>query len=173
MLRLPECRIEHLDLSFNLLHSDGINDLCKVFLKPNETMSNSLLSLELGSNNIESGGMRHLCKALMTATFCLQHLNLSQNFLHYSGCKILVDALIVNTTVRTLALASNFIKDEGAECMSFLLGLETCQLEQLDISDNFICQRGALAILSVFSDEGDRQLKKLDLRKNETEELSE
>ena len=34
MLRLPDCRIEHLDLSFNMLHSDGINELCKVFLKP-------------------------------------------------------------------------------------------------------------------------------------------
>ena len=110
--------------------------------------------------------------------FRLRHLSLSQNFLHYAGCKVLVDALIVNTSLRKLELASNFIKDEGAECLSFLLGLKTCQLEYLDIRDNFICQKGILALLSVFVPETDqedtekaRKLRVLDLRKNETEEL--
>lgn len=105
--------------------------------------------LNLTSNNIEGIGLKHLCKALTLPTFRLAELSLSQNFLHYSGCKILVDALIVNTSLRKLHLASNFIKDEGAECLSFLLGLDTCYLEELDISDNFICTRGALALYSV------------------------
>ena len=80
----------------------------------------------------------------------IRHLSLSNNFLHYAGCKTLVDSLIENTSLRKLELAQNFIKDEGAECLSFLLGLETCLLEELDISDNFICTRGAHAIFSVF-----------------------
>ena len=71
--------------------------------------------------------------------------------------------------------------------MSFLLGLDTCFLEELDISDNFICTRGALALFSVFDtgsqikDEVEdvaavgknRFISRLDLRKNETEELTE
>ena len=79
----------------------------------------------------------------------LRELDLSSNFLHLVGCKILVEALIENKTLRKLSIASNFIKCEGAECLSFMLGLETCLLEEIDISDNFIGDRGAQALLDV------------------------
>ena len=41
------------------------------------------------------------------------------------------------------------MKCEGAECLSFMLGLETCLLEEIDISDNFIQNKGAQALLEV------------------------
>lgn len=90
---------------------------------------------------------------LTSPTSQLTHLSLSNNFLHYAGCKTLVAGLIENTSLRRLELAQNFIKDEGAECLSFMLGLETCLLEELDISDNFICTKGAHAIYSVLDNE--------------------
>lgn len=128
--------------------------------------------LNLACNNLEETGIRSLCQALVLPTVRLTHLSLSNNFLHYSGCKTLVEALIENTTLRRLELAQNFIKDEGAECLSFLLGLETCLLEDLDLSDNFICTRGTYALYSVFEN-GSSGLRRLDLRRNETHEAAE
>ena len=94
--------------------------------------------LNLASNNIEEKGLKVLCEALASNQIKVRDLNLSANFLHFNGCKHLVDALIENQTLRKLAINSNFIKCEGAECLSFMLGLETCLLEEIDISDNFI-----------------------------------
>ena len=131
-----------------------------------------LLSLNLECNNIEESGLRNLCSALTSPSIKLQHLSLSNNFLHYSGCKTLVASLIENTSLRTLGLAQNFIKDQGAECIGFLLGLETCLLEEINLSDNFICAKGAYAIYSIFESGDNRNIKKVDLRKNEIHELT-
>ena len=94
--------------------------------------------LNIASNNISENGLKFIAQGLASNQTRIKELNLSANFLHFNGCKHLVEGLIENQTLRKLSIASNFIKDEGAECLSFMLGLETCLLEEIDISDNFI-----------------------------------
>ena len=106
-------------------------------------MPSQVTVLNLASNNITENGLKFLCQGLASNQTRIREINLSENFLHFNGCKHLIDALIENQTLRKLSIASNFIKCEGAECLSFMLGLETCLLEELDISDNFISNRGA------------------------------
>jgi len=176
ILKLPNSRVEEIDLSYNMIQSDGAQELCRAFFETHEEFKTSksslqdlvrpdssgeldewdpsmpppVITLKLACNNLEEVGIRNLCRALALPTTRIRHLSLSNNFLHYAGTKTLVAALIENTSLRKLELAQNFIKDEGAECLSFLLGLETCLLEEVDISDNFICTRGAHAIYSIF-----------------------
>jgi Ran GTPase-activating protein (RanGAP) involved in mRNA processing and transport len=55
------------------------------------------------------------------------------NSLHETGAKQLVDALSKNKSLRTLNLASNFIKDEGCQALCFFLLQPTCQLKEINL----------------------------------------
>ena len=94
--------------------------------------------LSLSQINIDDKALRVVCRCLVHVHVQLRDLDLSGNYLHYQGTRILVDSLIENRSLKRLNLASNFMKDEGAECVAFYLGLKICLLEQLDLSDNFV-----------------------------------
>jgi len=82
-------------------------------------------------------------------TTVLRELNLNNNFLHLPGCKLVVEALIENHSLKRLHLASNFLKCEGADFLTFYLGLPTCILEEIDLQDNFIGEKGGFSLFEV------------------------
>ena len=62
---------------------------------------------------------------------------------------MLVENLIENKSLRKLSLNGNFIKDEGCEFIAFFLGLPTCFLEEIELQENFISERGGKALFEV------------------------
>jgi Ran GTPase-activating protein (RanGAP) involved in mRNA processing and transport len=95
-----------LDISRCHLRKEGARHVAEALLKS----SMSLTSLNIASNDIEARGVEHLAKALDN----LRDLNLEDNHIQDEGAKHLALALLDNTTLETLNVASNFVGNAGA-----------------------------------------------------------
>eukprot|EP00446_Apocalathium_sp_SHHI-4_P009045 CAMPEP_0177153396 /NCGR_PEP_ID=MMETSP0367-20130122/1055_1 /TAXON_ID=447022 ORGANISM="Scrippsiella hangoei-like, Strain SHHI-4" /NCGR_SAMPLE_ID=MMETSP0367 /ASSEMBLY_ACC=CAM_ASM_000362 /LENGTH=1164 /DNA_ID=CAMNT_0018598549 /DNA_START=58 /DNA_END=3555 /DNA_ORIENTATION=+ len=83
---------------------------------------------------------------LVTDMPVLTHLNLNNNLLGDAGVEMLFRALVdANSSVVHVALASNGIGDEGATTIALNLG-SLPRLTSLELCDNFIQERGSIAI---------------------------
>ena len=70
-------------------------------------------------------------------------LNLWGNNLTYKSISTLVETLNGNETLKELDLACNRILDKGIKIISPFLALNTCILEDIDLSSNGITEEGA------------------------------
>eukprot|EP00347_Sterkiella_histriomuscorum_P008431 403345120 len=136
-------KLEVLDLSLNKLQTDSIIEISKG-LKENQT----LRVLDLSDNLIEEKAMKILAEALKTNE-TLTTLNLNNNTIHQGGCKQLAECLIQNRSIKYLSISNNFIKDEGCEAICHYLAMKSCILQRLDLSDNFIREKGSVNLLAI------------------------
>ena len=94
-----------IDLSGNNI---GCLELAKFLCENNE-----VIECNLGRNNINDEGVKHLCDALINENCKLTDLNLALNNINDEGVKHLCDALInENCKLTNLSLGGNNINDE-------------------------------------------------------------
>ncbi|KAM9079839.1 LOW QUALITY PROTEIN: NACHT, LRR and PYD domains-containing protein 14 [Megaptera novaeangliae] len=124
-------------LRFREVHPETWNQSCdlpmvfclnisKAFVR-----SQSLLSLNLSTNNLLDDGMKLLCEALMHPKCNLERLSLESCGLSVAGCEDLSLALISNKRLSHLCLADNVLGDSGVKLMSDALKHPPCTLQSL------------------------------------------
>ncbi|XP_033620062.1 NACHT, LRR and PYD domains-containing protein 14 isoform X2 [Fukomys damarensis] len=149
--------LKHLDLGSNCLQDDGANLLCNVFLQPScnlqdlELMgcvlttaccpdlasailnSPSLLSLDLGYNDLLDEGMKILCEALRNPNCNIQRLGLEHCGLTSLCCQDLSSALLSNQKLVKMNLTQNTLGYEGLRTLCEVLRSAECKLQVLGL----------------------------------------
>lgn len=136
-------RLAELDLSHNELGIDGAAELA-AFLRA----APSLTSLDVGTNRIKDEGAAALAAALGANGRCkLASLYAESNELGPQGAEALA-SFAAGSSLVTLGLADNLIKDEGAKAMAAALGRagRSQRLAALDLRSNGIGSTGAQAL---------------------------
>ena len=97
-------------------------------------------------------------------------LDVSQNDLQESGCGILMEALLIETSnwcLTTLKLGSNNLRDGGCLALLALFSSERIKLQHLSINKNAIGDKALVKLAKAIED--DRNLLSLDISENRAE----
>ncbi|CAF4430594.1 unnamed protein product [Rotaria socialis] len=119
----------------------------------------SLIILDLGSNQIGDKGAQYLANALTLAT-----LNLSFNRIGYQGAQHLANALRHNTTLVTLNLNKNRVQEQGAEYLADALQYNTT-LTTLNVDED--ASGYCVAVQAAVKIRNEKTLTTLNVRLNE------
>ncbi|KAM5248493.1 NACHT, LRR and PYD domains-containing protein 14 [Ctenodactylus gundi] len=149
--------LTHLDLSSNRLQDDGVKLLCNVFwksgcnLRDMELMgcvltsaccldlvsiilnSPTLLSLDLGDNDLRDEGVKILCEALRHPNCNIQKLGLDYCGLTSVSCKDLSSVLLSNERLIKMNLTQNNLGREGLRSLCEVLRFQECKLQVLGL----------------------------------------
>jgi hypothetical protein len=109
----------------------------------------TLISLNLGGNQIDDGDVKELSKRLANNT-ALTSLYLGHNNITNAGAKDLAQALAKNTTLIALHLEYNLIGDEGAKAFAQAL-MKNYTLSIIDLQLNAISDIGARALVKALA----------------------
>lgn len=132
--------LEHLDISFNDIEDDGMNDIVDAII----IKHTPLKMLNLSGNLLTSCGSQKLA-ALITSVTTIEALYLGGNSYKQEGCMHLSCALMNNMTLKKLCFNGNKINHQGATLMSRILHTHS-SIIHLNLSDNNIGDEGACAI---------------------------
>jgi len=102
--------------------------------------------------------------SMLQVNATLQELTLRQHRMRCSGASILADAILSNSTLRSLDLACNEISVEGAEALARVVVAVDCHVESLLLGANRVANDGAAAIGAAL--EFTNCLRELDLSNN-------
>lgn len=133
-----ESSLTHLDLSNNSISDSGAFSLSQAL-----RVNRSLNYLNLRNNSIGDDGANSFWRALEINT-SLTSLDLSQNLISCSGTSP-HSLLFARSSLSTLNLSSNHIKEAGAGCLLNAL-IENTSLKTLDLSMNRIGVDGAFSV---------------------------
>jgi len=162
-------RVTELDLSSNLITSDGLRNLSRMFLV-NGSITKLFLNmnaigydgaryfadalilnddlrlteLEMAQNALGDDGAEALCRGL-AGCGTITRLNLDGNRIHDDGAKALGDMLAHNKVITTLNLAYNRIEKDGSKALAEAL-LKNCTLQRLSLKANPLGPGGLEAI---------------------------
>ncbi|XP_036922885.1 NACHT, LRR and PYD domains-containing protein 14 [Sturnira hondurensis] len=125
-LRHPDCKLQNLSLE-----SCNLTTLCCLNITKALIRSQSLIFLNLSTNNLLDDGVELLCEALRHPKCPLERLSLESCGLTVTGCKDLSLALISNKRLTHLCLADNILGDGGVKLMSDVLKHPQCTLQSL------------------------------------------
>ncbi|KAF6105118.1 NLR family pyrin domain containing 14 [Phyllostomus discolor] len=125
-LRHPDCKLQNLSLE-----SCYLTTLCCLNITKALIRSQSLIFLNLSTNNLLDDGVELLCEALRHPKCHLERLSLESCGLTVAGCKDLSLALISNKRLTHLCLADNVLGDGGVKLMSDVLKHPQCTLQSL------------------------------------------
>ncbi|KAM7329117.1 hypothetical protein ACRRTK_010730 [Alexandromys fortis] len=93
--------------------------------------NNSLVFLNLSTNNLTNYGVKSLCKFFGNPYCCLERLSLASCGFTKDVCDILSFALNESRRLTHLCLADNLLGDEGIELLSDALKYPQCTLQSL------------------------------------------
>uniref|UniRef100_H0V413 NLR family pyrin domain containing 14 n=1 Tax=Cavia porcellus TaxID=10141 RepID=H0V413_CAVPO len=125
-LKHPECKLQHLGLESCSLTATCCADIAKALVK-----SQSLVFLNLSSNNLLDDGMMMLCEALGHPECYLQRLVLQNCGFTEVSCEDLSLVLLRNKRLTHLCLADNSVGDSGVKFLSTALAYSECTLQSL------------------------------------------
>ncbi|CAF3372567.1 unnamed protein product [Rotaria socialis] len=123
----------------------------------------SLIILDLGSNQIGDKGAQYLANALVRNK-TLATLNLSFNRIGYQGAQHLANALRHNTTLVTLNLNKNRVQEQGAEYLADALQYNTT-LTTLNVDED--ASGYCVAVQAAVKIRNEKTLTTLNVRLNE------
>lgn len=140
--------IKHLDLSWNLIDSSGI-EIIERYLYTNMYKTLSLKSLNLCNNQIEVYGIQSLTQVLQCCPF-IDHLDLSFNEIRSDGLEKLsvFFGKCQCQKLEYLNISNNQISSIGIEHLSESL-TQCSVLTHLNINNNQIGDRGAISLARV------------------------
>lgn len=145
------CKLQHLSLSHNNLGDAGVTYLAAA-LRFNTTLQ----SLSLASNEFSDDGATAIASSLHD-NHTLTRLNMSENgvgpevhFRHddepcgigEAGARALAAMLEVNSSLRTLQLASCEVEDVGAHALAAAIRVGKTALTELDLRENQMSELG-------------------------------
>uniref|UniRef100_A0A8C4PGY0 NLR family pyrin domain containing 14 n=1 Tax=Equus asinus TaxID=9793 RepID=A0A8C4PGY0_EQUAS len=125
-LKCPECKLQNLSLE-----SCDLTTVCCLDISKALVRSQSLIFLNLSTNNLLDDGVKLLCEALRHPKCYLERLSLESCGLTVAGCEDLSSALISNKRLTHLCLADNNLGDGGVKLMSDALKHPQCTLQSL------------------------------------------
>ncbi|XP_019487772.1 PREDICTED: NACHT, LRR and PYD domains-containing protein 14 [Hipposideros armiger] len=125
-LKHPDCKLQNLSLE-----SCDLTTLCCLNISEALVRSQSLVFLNLSTNNLLDDGVELLCEALRDPKCYLERLSLESCGLTVAGCQDLSLALINNKRLTHLCLADNALGDGGLKLMSDALKHPQCTLQSL------------------------------------------
>eukprot|EP01107_Rhizomastix_libera_P013287 TRINITY_DN3587_c0_g1_i1.p1 TRINITY_DN3587_c0_g1~~TRINITY_DN3587_c0_g1_i1.p1 ORF type:complete len:365 (+),score=116.21 TRINITY_DN3587_c0_g1_i1:78-1172(+) len=128
--------VEHLDLSENVISTEGLGFLCKAI-----KCNHSLKSLELRNCSITEIGARMLSEAIKSGT-SLSFLDLSNNKIGDMGIYFLSEGICSSPFFNQLSVKSCGISSSGCKSIKKILGEPRIPLETLNISENIIGDQG-------------------------------
>nr|XP_019583439.1 PREDICTED: NACHT, LRR and PYD domains-containing protein 14 [Rhinolophus sinicus] len=125
-LKHPDCKLQNLSLE-----SCDLTTLCCLNISKALVRSQSLVFLNLSTNNLLDDGVKLLCEALRHPECHLERLSLESCGLTVAGCQDLSLALTSNKRLTHLCLADNDLGDDGLKLVSDALKHPQCILQSL------------------------------------------
>ncbi|XP_075393924.1 NACHT, LRR and PYD domains-containing protein 4-like [Tenrec ecaudatus] len=127
-IRHPNCILESLCLSKCLLTSEHCRSIAAVLVsKP------TMISLDIGENDIQDEGMKVLCEALANPNCRLENLGLEQCKLTSACCEHLASALAHNTALWRVNMVGNALGHNGLEVLFEASRHAQCPLKVLGL----------------------------------------
>ncbi|XP_055453439.1 NACHT, LRR and PYD domains-containing protein 14 [Psammomys obesus] len=152
-------RLTHLCLTGNLLGDEGIEHLSGVLKHPQCTLQSlvlrncdftalgseylsiallknkNLIHLDLGYNTLRDSGIKILCRTLQEPTCSLQELELMGCVLTSDSCMDLVSALVNNSSLWSLDLGNNNLRNTGLQILCHALKDPRCHIQRLGLEN--------------------------------------
>ncbi|XP_013367206.1 PREDICTED: NACHT, LRR and PYD domains-containing protein 14 [Chinchilla lanigera] len=125
-LKHPECKLQNLRLE-----ACNLTAICCLAISKALIKSQSLVFLNLSTNNLLDSGVTLLCEALGHPECHLERLSLESCGLTETSCEDLSLALIRNKRLTHLCLADNSVGDRGVKLLSAALKNPECTLQSL------------------------------------------
>ncbi|XP_007908557.1 NACHT, LRR and PYD domains-containing protein 3-like isoform X2 [Callorhinchus milii] len=160
---LQKC--QHLSLYNNNLTADCAEDLASAL-----SVNGSLITLELGHNNLGDLGVKRLCVALRNPACKLQALWLTDNNLTDACTKDLVSALNTNRSLTALNLGSNELGDSGVKQLCLALRNPKCKIKTLELISNRLTDGCTVDLISALIESC--TLRELNLMSNSITDVS-
>lgn len=156
---LPLTGLTKLDLNYNSIGDDGAEQVAQLIHD-----GASLTFLDLVKNSINPLGVQAIAQAL-GKNRSLKALHLGMNNIGDEGLMHLAGALTTNESLLTLDVEINHIGPRGVEELGVVLSDINRSLTAINLQDNQIGDKGAVALASVL--EYSETLGMLDIRTNE------
>ncbi|XP_069460791.1 NACHT, LRR and PYD domains-containing protein 12-like [Ambystoma mexicanum] len=147
--------IESLNLDSCLIQTEGLERLSPVLY--------SVQTLSLSNNDLKDAGIEVICNALKDPRCRIQSLSLQKNYLTVDCCSKLASAIKENSTVVSLNLARNKIRNDGLSSLISIFHDPNCRIHTLSLQENGLSDDSVQTLLSI-SDSG--SLRNLDLKGN-------
>ncbi|XP_076840634.1 NACHT, LRR and PYD domains-containing protein 3-like isoform X2 [Brachyhypopomus gauderio] len=128
---LKSCTTRVLDLSFNVLHDQGVRLLCAGLMSPDCLLE----TLKLQFCEIRKDGCAALVSALQSNPSHLRELDLSHNPTGNEAIAGLL-AILPDLHLETLRLSGCGVTKEGCVFLASAISSKPCSLKHLDLSDN-------------------------------------
>ncbi|XP_049747227.1 NACHT, LRR and PYD domains-containing protein 14 [Elephas maximus indicus] len=125
-LKCPDCKLQNLRLE-----SCNLSTVCCLNISNALIRNQSLIFLNLSTNNLLDDGVELLCEALRHPMCYLQRLSIERCGLTVAGCEDLSSSLISSKRLTHLSLADNFLGDDGVKLISDALKHPRCTLRSL------------------------------------------
>ncbi|KAG8522893.1 NACHT, LRR and PYD domains-containing protein 14, partial [Galemys pyrenaicus] len=129
-LKHLQCKLQNLSLEACDLTAVSCLNISKALIR-----SQSLINLNLSTNNLLDDGVKLLCEALSHPECYLERLSLRSCGLTAVGCEAISLALISNERLTHLCLSENILGDDGVKLMSDALRRPQCTLQNLMLRD--------------------------------------
>ncbi|KAI4580921.1 hypothetical protein MJG53_010463 [Ovis ammon polii x Ovis aries] len=162
-LKHPDCKLQNLSLE-----SCNLTTVCCLNISKALVRSQSLLSLNLSTNNLLDDGVKLLCEGLMHPKCNLEKLSLESCGLTVACCEDLSLVLISNKRLTHLCLADNILGDGGVKLMSEALKHPQCILQSLVLTGCVLTSACCLDLASAILN--NPNLQSLDLGNNDLQD---
>ncbi|XP_057677392.1 NACHT, LRR and PYD domains-containing protein 12-like [Corythoichthys intestinalis] len=159
-LASPNCTLESLDLSYCDLGKASCHPLASVLSSPS-----NLRDLDLSLNNLSAEGVEILSKGLASPNCTLEKLTLHGCDLKKGSCHPLASVLSSPSNLKHLNLTCNNVSDEGVKILSKGLASPHCKFESLALSWCHITNEGCVFLAEALK-LNPSHLEELDLRNN-------